>query len=66
VTGANQGMSFPAHVTRHLAVRRISSNSDSNIAWVQLSKSKLISSQFKVTLGLMKSRIKFLASVNFW
>jgi len=65
VTGANQGMSFPTQVTQHLAIRLISSNSDSNIAYIQLSKSKLTSPQFRVTLGLMKPRIKVLASVIF-
>jgi len=32
VTGANRGMPFPTHVTQHLAIKQISSNSDSNIA----------------------------------
>ena len=32
LTGANQELSFPTHVTQHLAVRKISSDSDSNIA----------------------------------
>ena len=66
VTGANQGLSFPTHFRQRLAMRQISSNSDSNIAKIQLSKSKLIPFQFSVNLGLTKSRIKFLASVIFW
>jgi len=66
VTGANQGLSFPTHVTQHLAIMQISTNSDSNIAQIQLSKSKLILPQFRVTLGLIKSRLQLLASVIFW
>ena len=31
LTGANQESSFPTHVTQHLAMRQISSNSDSNV-----------------------------------
>ena len=32
LTGANQELSFPNHVTQHLAMSQISSDSDSNIA----------------------------------
>ena len=42
-TGANQELSFPTHVTQHLAMRQISSNSDSNISQVQLPFTKPIS-----------------------
>ena len=34
--GTNQELSYPAHVTQHLAMMQISSNSDSNISQVQL------------------------------
>ena len=65
MTGANQELSLPTHVTQDLAMRQVSSNSDSNIAEVQLSFSEIILPRFRAVLGLMKSRIKFLASVIF-
>ena len=61
--GANQELSFPTHVTQYLVMMQISSNSDSDISQVQLPFTKLISPCFRVTLGLMRSDIKFLAFV---
>ena len=62
MTGANQELSIPTHVTQDLAMRQNISTSDLNIAKVQHSFLKQFLPQFRAVLDLIKSRIKFLAS----
>jgi len=57
MTGANQGLSIPTHVTQDLAMRQNISTSDLNIAKVQLSFLKQFLPQFRAVLDLIKSRI---------
>jgi len=65
VTGANQELSMPTHVTKDLAMRQNTSTSDLNIAKVQPSFSKRLLPQFRTVLDRIKWQIKFLASVTF-
>ena len=53
------------HVMKDYAIMQISSTSDPNIAKVQPSLKKQFLPRFRATLGLVKSIIKFLASVIF-
>ena len=65
MTGAHQELSIPTHVTQDLAMRQNISTSDLIIAKVQHPLLKQLLPQFRAVLGLIKWRIKFLASVTF-
>ena len=65
VTGVNQELSMLTPVMKDCAIMQISSFSNTNIAKVQPSFLKQFLPRFRAILDLIKSIIKFLASVIF-